>query len=543
MPDGFDLSQTVSLANGKNPLAGLVDIAKQDQDILAAKAKDPVIQADMRDMSDAASKDSKRVKDAYSGIEPIGERLKPWDAQKELQEQQTNPLQTFGSLGSIFAIAASAFTRTPAINAMNGMAAAINAVKANDEEAYKKAYEAWKENMNLALERHRAQRDDYEDAMKLADHDMNAAKAKLLADSVKYDDALMRTHLELDDMAKISEIQNSRDASARGWAALKPELEAFGEHMTNVQAAIQKWRDTPEGKAWQQAHPGSKDVPIEVKQAANIAAARMEAEAKRGGGGNTMSEQEAAAVSELVSRGMSRTDAIAQVMGSAKGDTKTFTPQMGELAAALAERGVSLPAGMRSRAQQASLYQGLLERNPDKSADEIADLVKTGQIEFGAQKKETQVAAGVAGKVEVAQNEIQQFAPLVLDASDKVPRGNWVTINRLVQSADTAISDPNLKTLKIYVNSLLNAYDQLAARGGTDAAKREEACSLILTADGPEAFKAGVSAFLKEAEAAHRAAVEATKVPELSGTSKNAPTSDDPSKMSDDELLKKLGIK
>lgn len=214
----------------------------------------------------------------------------------------------------------------------------------------------------------------------------------------------------------------------------------------------------------------------------------------------------------------------AQKMGSGGGaGGAAFNAQESDLMGALAERGVSLPAGMRSRDQQKALYSGILERNPGKSPDEIADLIKKGQIEFGAQKKETGVAATQAGKVELAQNEIKRFSPLALDASKAVPRGNFMPINKLMQTADTALSDPDLKTLKIYVNSIMNAYDQLAARGGTDAAKREEARGLLTSADSPEAFEKAIQAFGKEADAAHGAAVDAMKVPELEGGTSGKP--------------------
>lgn len=197
-----------------------------------------------------------------------------------------------------------------------------------------------------------------------------------------------------------------------------------------------------------------------------------------------------------------------------------FTPEMGSLMASLAEKGVAIPAGLRSKAQQVELYQGLLDRNPNKTPDQIADMVKNGQIEFGAQKKETQTAAGVAGKVEVFANEIEQMAPLISEASKNLPRGKFVPINKLLQTADSAISDPDLKELKVYVNSIMNAYDGLSARGGTDQDKRAAARALITTADSPEALERGLKAFQKEADIAHKAAIKATKVPELEDADK-----------------------
>lgn len=210
----------------------------------------------------------------------------------------------------------------------------------------------------------------------------------------------------------------------------------------------------------------------------------------------------------------------ASKMGSG-GDV--FTPEMGDLGAALAEKGVSLPAGMRSKSQQMSLYKGLLDRNKDKSPDEIATLIKTGQIEFGAQKKETQTAAGVAGKVEVAANELNKFVPLVRKASADLKRGNFTDLNSLVQTADTHISDPKLKTLKGYIVGTLNAYDMLAARGGTDAKKRAENRKQLLSAEGDGAINAALDVILKESEIAHQSSVEATRVPELDNGTKNPP--------------------
>ena len=227
-------------------------------------------------------------------------------------------------------------------------------------------------------------------------------------------------------------------------------------------------------------------------------------------------------------------------MGSSS--AAAFSPQESDLMGALAEKGISLPSGMRSKDQQKALYAGIIARNPDLSPDQIADKIKTGQIEFGAQKKETGVAATQAGKVELAQNEIKRFSPLAMQASDAVSRGSFMPITKLLQTADSSLSDPKLKTLKIYVNSIMNAYDQLAARGGTDSEKRAEARSLLTSADSPEAFKAAIEAFNKEADAAHGAAVDAMKVPELDGPSKNGGKKIDHSKTSDADLKKILGI-
>lgn len=188
-----------------------------------------------------------------------------------------------------------------------------------------------------------------------------------------------------------------------------------------------------------------------------------------------------------------------------------FGGQTQELLASLAAKGVSLPTGFRSQAQMQATLDGLIAKYPNLTADEIADNIASGQIDFGAAKKETTTAAAQAGRVAIATNELNTFAPLVLQASANVPRGSFMPINKLLQTADNQLSDPNLRQLKISITSMMNAYDQLAARGGTDMNKRAEAHALLTSADSPETLTAAISMFQKEAAAAGQAAAEATK--------------------------------
>lgn len=189
-----------------------------------------------------------------------------------------------------------------------------------------------------------------------------------------------------------------------------------------------------------------------------------------------------------------------------------FTSQMGDLLGALTERGVSIPAGMRSRQQQISTLTGLISRNPDKTPDEIADMLKSGQISFGSEKKMATTAANIAGKVEVAGNEIEDFAPIALEASTNVPRGSFVPMTKLFQLADENISDPNLRTLKSYTQSIMNAYNLLGGRGGSDVAQREHNRSLLMSADSPEVYAAAIKAMQTESAVAHKAAIRAAGI-------------------------------
>jgi hypothetical protein len=183
-----------------------------------------------------------------------------------------------------------------------------------------------------------------------------------------------------------------------------------------------------------------------------------------------------------------------------------FTDGDSNLLAAFAERGVSLPTGLRSKEQISNTLKGLRARNPDLNEDQIAEKVASGQIDFGVEKKETQVAAGIGGKIAYAENEIKQITPLVREASAKVPRGSFVPWNKLSQYTDAQLSDPNLKELKLYMNTLSNAYDMLAARGGTDMEKRKHNREMFDTADSPQALEAALKAVENEARISGKAA-------------------------------------
>jgi hypothetical protein len=193
------------------------------------------------------------------------------------------------------------------------------------------------------------------------------------------------------------------------------------------------------------------------------------------------------------------------------GARTSFAGSRAELLAALAARGVSLPAGLRSQAQMGATLDGLTAKFAQNTPDEIADKIATGQIDFGAAKKETQISAGQAGKVAVAVNELSTFGDQVLEASKAIPRGSFIPLNKLMQMTDAQISDPALINYKVKMQSLNNAYDQLAARGGTDADKRAHVHALFNTATSQEGVDALVKALKDEGRAAKEAADKATK--------------------------------
>ena len=79
----------------------------------------------------------------------------------------------------VAAVIASAFTKAPATNAIEGMAGAINAIKEGNESASNRAYESYKQNTKLALDRQKIQHEQYQDATALMASNMAAGQAKM----------------------------------------------------------------------------------------------------------------------------------------------------------------------------------------------------------------------------------------------------------------------------------------------------------------------------------------------------------------------------
>jgi hypothetical protein len=97
--------------------------------------------------------------------------IKPWSA----KPPENNPIQRFGSWASALGILAGAITKTGLASSMNASAAAMNAYRKNDLDAYDEAHKAWKENTNIAIEQADWEAKAYQAGWDLMDKDQAGA--------------------------------------------------------------------------------------------------------------------------------------------------------------------------------------------------------------------------------------------------------------------------------------------------------------------------------------------------------------------------------
>lgn len=139
----------------------------------------------------------------------------------------------------------------------------------------------------------------------------------------------------------------------------------------------------------------------------------------------------------------------------------------------------------------------------------LADLsrfLSDQRVQFQAQTRAATTAGNIAGRVELASQEIMGWIPLARSASEAVPRTNWVPFNELLNTGRENLSDPAQIRLYDYTNSILNAYNVLSARGGTDINVRQRNLMMLSTATSQQAYETALDAITKEMRVASQAA-------------------------------------
>lgn len=117
----------------------------------------------------------------------------------------------------------------------------------------------------------------------------------------------------------------------------------------------------------------------------------------------------------------------------------------------------------------------------------------------------TQVARMAVNSTE-AEGAIQQG----LQVSDKVDRGKFVPLNKLLQAAESSISDPDLLEFRAANLAIINTYARAISPTGTPTVHdKEEAMKVVSEATSPEAYQRVMRRMLKEIDIAHKAPLKA----------------------------------
>ena len=492
-----------------------------------------------RRAEDQMAQDRQKMAQSYD-LEAADARdpaLRPWNAEQEKAKYIRGPMENFGSVGMIFAMAASAFTRTPMISALNAGAAAMQATAQSDEKAYKQAFDAWKSNSDLALKRFDMERNLYEDANKLLTTDMGLWKQKSLMLAAQFDNQKMRIMLENGMDKEVLDAQAAQFKAAEEMRKSKFEFDKQDFFRQQYADSIKQYQDahpgvndknkTPEyvafkAKAWSDALRASQGE-MTPEQLAQLRATATGSAATKPGTPSSDNAKRDADI-RAAHPGISDTDVIKERNRQIKEEKET-KPTMNAAGIDLAAnmlikgnpaattnvgRGVQGAANLnaiRNRAAELLQERGL---NPEESAT----LINENTAAFQGDKRGAAALALRSSQIIGASTVALNTMDRVLETSRKVSRTEFSDINKILLAGEQRTGDTAVINYGIALNTLINNYARAIGAGSnalTDTARRE-AHELLEKKWSQGQIESAIGQLKKELHDELRGAQEARKI-------------------------------
>lgn len=162
-------------------------------------------------------------------------------------------------------------------------------------------------------------------------------------------------------------------------------------------------------------------------------------------------------------------------------------------------KGGTLPPGLSRTAAGSRLVQDLMKRVPKGST--ASDLIAS-QAEVGGLRAGERTLATRQVNMENAANEVKTMAPLALQASEKVNRTQFPTLNSIILATEKGTGDENVVRFGLAANSLIYMYAKFLNPNGipTDADKAK-ATDILSTAWAKGQFRTAVDQIQQEIKA------------------------------------------
>lgn len=155
-------------------------------------------------------------------------------------------------------------------------------------------------------------------------------------------------------------------------------------------------------------------------------------------------------------------------------------------------------------AQNIALLRGEVMRQATNRGLGGADLAALNAEFSGLQAGERTLGTRTAN-VEMAASEVQQLAPLALQASEAVNRSQFPSLNKVELAVKQGTGDENVIRLNQAVNSLVNTYSRAISPSGTPTVNdKEHAREILETAYSKGQFSAAIDQMQKEIAAARK---------------------------------------
>jgi len=524
------------------------------------------------------------------------DNLRPWNADQQLAARKHDLWEQFGSPGFLIAMMGSAFTSMPMVSALNAGAAAMNAINQGDIDSYNTAFDAWKENTKLAIDRIRYEEDQFNNLEKLRTTNLAEWRERtgLLMD--QFGDRRAKALLDAGYDDQVEKAREARLKAAQqaesNWQAheenkalfdqVQQELKKPGTtYMDAYARALEKLTRAknagrfsfggtlaPVWERAQQLFPDDIDAQIKYVQ-----------DYQKGLKGETKSAKEAED-RERIDRDLraehkdwTDTQVIQErnriiAASQPKGTQAPVDPEVQKQIASNLETALGHPLSPELRATLQGAYQakGAPAARIISSVSKAIDSIKT-DLAAGKTEEEIKpadrindaiVAASTAGarsataafmqaiklehpewKAEQIQeavatymktmaeartfgtreaniaapiHEVDQLAPLAIEASKKVPRGRITPFNDWKQVINRATGVSGQGELDVYTAGLLSAYAATISRGSVSTVEgQRRALGLLNTAYNQKTYEERVKAMQREMFAIQRGVRDAEK--------------------------------
>ena len=377
--------------------------------------------------------------------------------------------EEWGSPAMFLALFGSALTKMPLTNALNAGAKVMQAYQQKDFDAAKQSYDQWKNANDTAIKLFKMQSD-------------------------AYSNALERIRSGTEDQRK--------DAIAEMTALSSAFKDPVHDFLAagHLDQAMQMLGDR--ANQYAQLESGTDAATYRQKLVSDAAAARQKFATA------TTPEEKAAAQQELTD--IEQHFAALQNSGSKAGQKLPSTA--GKLSPeAISQIADQYQAGDKSALQGLGWGQ-VGSTNRAAVRDELARRGVSGadlaaaMAEYGGTAAGERTLGQRSANLGMALSEAKVFIPMGVEASEKVDRTEYPTLNKVIESYEQGTGDENVTRLAVATNAITNAYAQVAARGGqsTDAA-RAQGREILNIAFAKGQYRTAVDQMMKEINAAQQA--------------------------------------
>jgi hypothetical protein len=384
----------------------------------------------------------------------MGQMQKPPPAPdaKEYQKDAMAWASAFAVLGAV----AGRFTRAPGGAALNAFAAAVKGWQTGNLQQYETNAKQWEEQNKIALENNRQVMDKYKAELENRKANIDEQMSRIQLISAQYHDQIMYDAAASKNYTMVAQIyeKNAQFTQKATEAAQKLQEKRDEQKQKNEQSAAY-WL-SPEGQA--KIPSLSPAQQAGVKQLTDIYASKA---VKGGEAGQLVSKENA----ERAQRGeppMSAQEEISFIQ-------KIHPPRSSSAAAV---------------EQFKQDFQKANGRPP--SGTEIQDFnARQAEVSSEARTKGTREA-----NLDIILRVTDSAIPAALEASEKVPRGNFVPLNKIIQEGKVAASDPALASFGMANLQLAEGWARaMNPTGVMRESDRDKALSFLSTATSPETYK------------------------------------------------------